>query len=82
MRGSPFKFACILCLALALPAQAFGVSLEEAARQAAQQNRAKVLSAKTVNTNRGRQHEIKLLTDKGVVKTVRVPDNGGKKKHR
>jgi len=82
MRGIPFKIVCILSLALALPAQAFGVSLEEAAKQAAQQNKAKVLSAKTVKTNRGRQHEIKLLTDKGVVKTVRVPDKDVKKKRR
>jgi len=84
MQGSPIKFACILSLALALavPSQAFGESLEEAAKQAARQNKAKVLSAKTVKTNRGRQHEIKLLTDKGVVKTVRVPDNDRKKKRR
>ncbi len=84
MQGSPFKFACILglVLALVLPPQAFGVSLEEAAKQAARQNKAKVLSAKTVKTRHGRQHEIKLLTDKGVVKTVRVPDNERKKKDR
>jgi len=82
MWGKPFNFVCVLTLVLLLPASAFAVTLSEAARQAAQQNNAKVLSAKTVKTNRGRQHEIKLLTKKGVVKTVRVPDDGNKKRRR
>ena len=56
------------------------VKLDEAAKQAAKQNNAKVLSAKTVKKGNSRQHEIKLLTNKGVVKTVRVPDNSQKKK--
>lgn len=63
-----------------LPASAFAVKLEEAAREAARQNNAKVLSAKTIQRGNSRTHEIKLLTNKGVVKTVRVPDNSKKKK--
>ena len=57
------------------------VELEEAAKQAAKNNNAKVLSAKTVEQGgSGKTHEIKLLTNKGVVKTVKVPDNKQKKK--
>ena len=63
-----------------LPVSALAVKLDEAAKQAAKQNNAKVLSAKTVNKGDNRQHEIKLLTNKGVVKTVKVPDNSQKKK--
>lgn len=63
-----------------LPASAFAIKLEEAAKQAAKQNNAKVLSAKTVKRGNSSTHEIKLLTDKGVVKTVRVPDSSKKKK--
>jgi len=81
MWRKPFISGCILALVLVLPASAFAVKLEDAAKQAAQRYHAKVLSAKTVKTGHGRQHEIKLLTRKGVVKTVRVPDNGNKKKH-
>jgi len=63
-----------------LPVSAYAVKLEEAAKQAARQNNAKVLSARTVQQGKSRTHEIKLLTKKGVVKTVRVPDNSKKKK--
>ena len=73
---------CIMLLVLSLPVSAYAVELDEAARQAAKQNDAKVLSARTVKQNNGRTHEIKLLTKKGVVKTVKVPDNSKKnKKH-
>lgn len=70
---------CLAILIVCLPASAFAVKLEEAARQAAKQNNAKVLSAKTVKRGNQRTHEIKLLTNKGVVKTVKVPDKGKKK---
>jgi len=63
----------IFLLALWLPVSAFAISLQDAARRAAQQNDAKVLSAKTVQQGQNRVHEIKLLTRDGVVKTVRVP---------
>jgi len=72
----------ILLLALLMPVTASAVKLDEAAKREAQKNNAKVLSAKTVNKGNRRQHEIKLLTNKGVVKTVKVPDNSKKKKNR
>ncbi|GMR15359.1 MAG: hypothetical protein BMS9Abin30_0987 [Gammaproteobacteria bacterium] len=77
-----FLFVYVTILALLLPVSAAAVKLDEAARQEAQKNNAKVLSAKTVKKGQGRQHEIKLLTNKGVVKTVKVPDNSKKKKRR
>ncbi len=52
---------------------AFAIKLDEAAKQAARKNNAKVLSARTVKQGKKQMHQIKLLTKKGVVKTVRVP---------
>jgi hypothetical protein len=52
----------------------YAISLNDAARKAAKQNDAKVLSARTVQQGDRRIHEIKLLTKKGVVKTVRIPE--------
>ena len=75
------QILCITALVLLLPVTAAATKLDEAAKQAARQNNAKVLSAKTVNKGNTRQHEIKLLTNKGVVKTVKVPDNPKKKKN-
>ncbi len=77
-----FQIVCITILALLLPVSAAAVKLEQVAKQEARKNNAKVLSAKTVRKGQGRQHEIKLLTNKGVVKTVKVPDNSKKKKRR
>lgn len=74
------QFVCLMLLALMLPVTAAAISLDEAAKQAARQNDAKVLSARTVERGNNRIHEIKLLTKKGVVKTVRIPDNSKKKK--
>jgi len=71
---------CLLLLVLLMPVSAFAITLEEAARQAAQQNDAKVLSARTVQQGDRRIHEIKLLTRDGVVKTVRIKDNSNRKK--
>jgi hypothetical protein len=70
----------ITLLVLLLPVSSIAVELDEAAKKAARQNDAKVLSAKTVKRGSGQTHEIKLLTKKGVVKTVKVPDNNKKKK--
>jgi len=80
MKQRSLQFVCLTLLVLLLPVSAFAVSLDEAAKQAAKQNDAKVLSARTVRKDNGRTHEIKLLTKKGVVKTVKVPDNTKKKK--
>lgn len=75
MAFKPLKILCLTLLVMTLPATAMAISLEEAARKAARQNDAKVLSARTVQKGNSRVHEIKLLTKKGVVKTVRIPDN-------
>jgi hypothetical protein len=61
-----------VCLALAVSPAAWSQSLDEAARQAASQYDAKVLSAQTVQEGNRRVHVIKLLTKDGVVKTVRI----------
>lgn len=66
-----------LLLALAAPTGAFAKSADEAARQAARQHNAvKVLSVKTEQQGKRKVHVVKLLTREGVVKTVRVPDDG------
>jgi hypothetical protein len=62
-----------LLLGLSMSTGAFAQTLEEAARQAARQYDAKVLSARTVQDGNRRVHVIKLLTKDGVVKVVRVP---------
>lgn len=71
---------CLMLLVLSLPVSVSAITLEEAARQAARQNDAKVLSAKTVQQGDRRVHEIKVLTKDGVVKTVRIQDNSKRKK--
>ncbi len=68
------QWLIIMVLALAVPVDAFAISLQEAARQAARQYNAKVLSARTVTRGNTRIHVIKLITKKGVVKTVRIPE--------
>ena len=80
MRAMNSRISRRLCaglLALALAAPAWAISLEEAARQAARQYDAKVLSARTVSDRGQRVHEIKLLTRDGVVKVVRIPEGEG-----
>jgi hypothetical protein len=80
MRQKLLQNVCITLLVWLLPVSAFAISLDDAAQQAARQNDAKVLSARTVQQGDSQTHEIKLLTKKGVVKTVRVPDKSKKKK--
>ena len=67
-----------LLLGLSVPTAAFAQSLEEAARQAARQYDAKVLSARTVQEGDRRVHVIKLLTKDGVVRVVRIPVRGSR----
>lgn len=67
------KFLIGLMLALVLAQSAYAITLEQAARQAARQHNAKVLSARTVQKGQQWVHEIKVLTKQGVVKTVRIP---------
>ena len=80
MRLKKLQSLCLVLLVLLMPVTVFAISLEEAAQQAARQNDAKVLSARTIERGDSRVHEIKLLTRDGVVKTVRIPDNSKKKK--
>lgn len=75
MRPKKLYIACLILLVFIMPVSSFAISLSEAAKQAARQNDAKVLSAKTVEKGDERVHEIKLLTRDGVVKTVRIRDN-------
>jgi len=72
MKRAFVRFLLALVLAASLSATVQAQTLDEAARQAARQYNAKVLSAQTVTEGNHRVHVIKLLTDKGVVKTVRV----------
>ena len=73
MRLKLKQLLMVLLLAILLPVSAVAQSLDQAARQAASRNDAKVLSARTVNKGNKRVHVIKLLTRDGVVKTVKVP---------
>jgi hypothetical protein len=75
MRFKTLFVACFSLMVMTLPLSAMAISLDEAAKRAAQQNNAKVLSARTVKQGNERIHEIKLLTKEGVVKTVRIPEN-------
>jgi hypothetical protein len=72
MKRYLFHIILAMALALSVPAVSFAQTLDEAARQAARQHDAKVLSAHTVEEGNKRVHVIKLLTRDGVVKTVRI----------
>jgi outer membrane lipoprotein-sorting protein len=72
MKQTFVRLLLALLLAISMSAAVQAQTLDEAARQAARQYNAKVLSAHTVQEGNQRVHIIKLLTDKGVVKTVRV----------
>ncbi len=80
MRPKKLHIVCLILLVFLMPVSVYAISLNEAAQQAARQNDAKVLSAKTVEKGNSRVHEIKLLTRDGVVKTVRIRDNSKGKK--
>lgn len=80
MKHKKLQILCLTLLVSMIPASVLAISLDEAARQAARQHDAKVLSAKTIQRGNKRTHEIKLLTKKGVVKTVRIPDNDKNKR--
>ena len=72
MRKTRHPIFLALLLALAIPLAAMGQTLDQAARKAASQHDAKVLSARTVQEGQKQVHVIKLLTRDGVVKTVRI----------
>lgn len=67
-----YQFFLPALLAVMLPLAVFAQSLDQAARQAADQYGAKVLSAHTEQSGNRQVHVIKLLTKEGVVKTVRI----------
>jgi hypothetical protein len=69
------KVCCqiFLALLLALPLTVFAQSLDQAAGEAARQYDAKVLSAHTEQNGDRQVHVIKLLTNDGVVRVVRIP---------
>ena len=71
-----FHIVLAMVLALSVPGTSFAQTLNEAARQAARQYNAKILSARTVKEGSKRVHVIKLLTRDGVVKTVRITVRG------
>jgi len=75
-------FLLTITMSLWLSGPVAAQSLDEAARMAARQNDAKVLSARTVDKGERRYHEIKVLTRKGVVKTIRVPAPKREKRER
>jgi ketopantoate hydroxymethyltransferase len=64
--------ALTLLMAASLPSAAFAQTKEQAARDAARQYDAKVLSVKEQKQGQDTVYVIKLLTRDGVVKTVRV----------
>jgi hypothetical protein len=74
MSRNKLRNVCLILLMWFLPVTAFGITLAEATRKAARVQNAKVLSAKTVIVGNARVHHIKVLTKKGVVKTVRIVD--------
>ena len=79
MRKACYRILLTLLLALMLPIAVAAQSLDEAARQAASQYDAKILSAQTIEEGDQQVHVIKLLTRDGVVKTVRISVRNKKK---
>jgi len=80
LRKAWYRIFLTLLLALALPLAGAAQSLDQAARQAARQYDAKILSARTIEQGEREVHVIKLLTRDGVVKTVRISVRNKKKK--
>ena len=54
-------------------------SLNEAVKKAERTSKGKVISARTVERNQKRTHEVRVLSKKGKVKTMRYPANGANK---
>ena len=72
MKNWLIKAAIAIVLAQSPTVSAWAQTLDQAAREAARQHDAKVLSAHTVQKGGQQVHVIKLLTKDGVVKTVRI----------
>jgi hypothetical protein len=80
MKRIQLPIVCFTLLVWLMPASTSAITLAEATRKAARQNNAKVLSAKTVQRGNVRTHHIKILTKKGVVRTVKYPGKKQAKK--
>ncbi|WP_376696336.1 PepSY domain-containing protein [Wenzhouxiangella sp. EGI_FJ10305] len=76
MRRMLRQLLIAITLTAALVVSAWAVTLEEAARRVAQEYDAKVVSAHTVERDGRRIHVIRIVTEDGVVRTVRVPAEG------
>jgi hypothetical protein len=72
LRTAWYRLFLTLLLALAVPLTVAAQSLDQAAREAARQYDAKILSARTIDEGGREVHVIKLLTRDGIVKTVRI----------
>ena len=69
------KSLIILFIILSLViAPAWATSLQQAKNKVARQTKGKVVSARTVKSGKKRVHVIKVLTSKGKVRVVRVPE--------
>ncbi len=66
------KLLIAIALSAMMVVSAWALTLEQAAEQVARQYNAKVVSAHTVERDGRRVHVIRILTDDGVVRTVRV----------
>ncbi len=75
MKPGRLQIICLTLLVFLMPLSAWAISLNDAAKKAAKQYNAKVLSARTIQQGNSRIHEIKLLTKNGVVKVVKIPEN-------
>jgi len=62
-----------MIVSIVLVVSAWALSLQEAADRVARQHNAKVVSAHTIERDGRRIHVIRILTEDGVVRTVRVP---------
>lgn len=67
------NFLIVLVASAVLVVSAWALTLQEAADRVARQYNAKVVSAQTVERDGRRIHVIRILTEDGVVRTVRVP---------
>jgi uncharacterized membrane protein YkoI len=66
------KLLIAISLSAMMVVSAWAQTLEQAAEQVARQYNAKVVSAHTIERDGRRVHVIRILTDDGVVRTVRV----------
>lgn len=73
------SFVVTLLLLSAQPVFA-AKTLNEAVNKAKRSGNGKVISARTVERNNRRIHEVRVLTHKGKVRTMRYPANGANQK--